>query len=131
MRIFFSKIQNFIKSTKTNNPTGYSGAESLPAIGKSFMYIETNSNNHGINVFVSFERTDIIQISNLLFYYKSFSILSNDSLESMGRFRIQLLLEDITWSTRYNIRKNDRNSDTSTQWTKLGLNFTEENLVLN
>ena len=45
----------------------------------------------------------------------------------MGRFWIQLLLEDNTWSTRYNISKNDRYSDLSTQWTKLSWNFTEEN----
>ena len=45
----------------------------------------------------------------------------------MGHFRIQLLLEDKTWSTRYNIPKNDRYSDSSTQWTKLSVNFTEEN----
>ena len=45
----------------------------------------------------------------------------------MGRFRIQLLLENNTWSTRYNIPKNDRYSDSSTQWTKLCLNFTQEN----
>ena len=32
----------------------------------------------------------------------------------MGRFGIHLLLEDNTWSTRYNIPKNDRYSDTST-----------------
>ena len=35
----------------------------------------------------------------------------------MGRFRIQLLLEDNAWSTRYNIPKNDRYSDTSLDWT--------------
>ena len=29
------KIQNFIRSTKTNSPTGYSGATSLPPIGNS------------------------------------------------------------------------------------------------
>ena len=45
----------------------------------------------------------------------------------MGCFKIQLLLEDNTWSTRYNTPKNDRYSDTSTQWTKLSLNFSEEN----
>ena len=45
----------------------------------------------------------------------------------MSRFRIQLLLEDNTWSTIYNIPKNDRYSDSSTEWTKLSLNFTEEN----
>ena len=44
----------------------------------------------------------------------------------MGRFRIQLLLEDNTWSTRYNIPKKDRYSATSTQWTKLSLNFAVE-----
>ena len=45
----------------------------------------------------------------------------------MGLFRTQLVLEDDTWSTRYYIPKDDRYSDTSTQWTKLGLKFTEEN----
>ena len=46
--------------------------------------------------FCSFERTDIIQISNISLYYNRFSILTNDSLKSMGLFRIQLLLEDNT-----------------------------------
>ena len=82
------------------------------------MYIDTTSNNHGNNVFVSFERTDIIQISNITFSYNRFSILTNDSLKSMGRFRIQLLLEDNTWSTRYNIPKSDRYNDSPGQWTK-------------
>ena len=34
------KIQNFIRSSQTNSPTGNSGATSLPTIGNSFMYIE-------------------------------------------------------------------------------------------
>ena len=91
------------------------------------MYIETSSNFHVINVFVSFQRTDIIQISNITFSYNRFSILTYDSLKSMGRFRIQLLLEDNTWSTRYNTPKNDQNSDSSTHWTKLTLTSTIEN----
>ena len=45
----------------------------------------------------------------------------------MGRFRIPLLLEDKTWKVRYNIPKNVRYSDSTTQWTKLFLNFTVEN----
>ena len=45
----------------------------------------------------------------------------------MVRFRIQLFLEDNTWSTRYKIPKNDRYSDSLTDWTKLILNFIEEN----
>ena len=96
------------------------------------MYIETSSNNHGHErVFVSWERTDIIQITNITFYFIRFSILTKESLKSMGRFRIQLLLEENTWSTRYNIPKNDRYSDTSTQWTLVISNFTVENLVSN
>ena len=90
------------------------------------MYIETSTNNHGTKVFVTFKRTDIILINNITFYYNRFSIVTNDSLKSMGRFRIQLLLEDDTWSTRYNIPKNDRYSDSSTDWTLVNLNFTVE-----
>ena len=120
-----SRITDFIKSTKTNSPTGYSESTSLPPTGKSLMYIETSSNNHGDNV--SWERTDIIQISNITFYYNRFSLLSNDSKKSMGRFRIELLLEDNTWSTRYKIPRNDRYSNSSTEWTLVNLNFTEEN----
>ena len=79
------------------------------------MHIETFSNNLGHErVFVSFERTDIIQISNIIFYYNRFSISTNDSNKSMGRFRNHFLLEDNTWNTRYNIPKNDRYSDSST-----------------
>ena len=48
----------------------------------------------------------------------------------MGRFRIQLILEDNTWSTRYNIPKNDRYSNSSTHWTLLKLNFTDENYAI-
>ena len=50
-----------------NSRTGDSRATSLPPIGNSFMYIKTLSINHGNIVFVSFERTDTIQITNLTF----------------------------------------------------------------
>ena len=122
-----SRINDFIKSTKTNSPTGFSGATSLSPIGDAFMYIETSSNNHGSNVFVSWERTDIIQTSNITFYYNRFSILTNDNLKSMGCFKVRLLLEDNTWSTVHTIAKNTRYSDTSTDWTLLNLDFTIEN----
>ena len=92
------------------------------------MYIETSSNNHGDDkVFVSWERTDIFQITNITFYYNTFSILTNDSLNSMGRFRIQLLVEDDIWMTQYTIAKNSQNSTSSTEWTFLNLDFTIEN----
>ena len=123
-----AKIGNFLKSTKTNSPTGESGSTSLPPIGNSFMYIETSSNNHGHErVFVSWERFDIIQITNITFYYNRYAILTNDNLKSMGRFRIQLLLEDNTWSTQYTFPKKSQYSNTSTEWTLLILDFTVEN----
>ena len=119
-----AKLGNFLKSTITNSATSLTGATSLPPIGNSFMYIETSNNNHGDEkVFVSWERTDIIQISNISFYYNRFS----DHNPSMGRFRIQLLLEDNTWSTVYTIDKNTQYSDNSTDWTLLNLDFTVEN----
>ena len=120
-------IKNFLKSTKTISPTGDSGATSLPPVGDGFMYIKTSSTNGYNNVFVSFERTDIFQIRNITLHYNRFSILTNDLLKSMGRFKSQLLLEDHTWSTRYNIPKNGRCCDSSTQWTKLSFIFNVDN----
>ena len=124
------KIRNFVRSTKTISPTGVSGATSLPPTGDSFMYIETESNNNGDNVFVSLEGTDIIQLSNITIYYNRFSILNKDSLKSMGRFRIQLLLDDDTWSTRFSITQKDRYSDTSTDSTLVSLKSTKKIMVL-
>ena len=80
-----------------------------------------------IMIFCSFERTDIIQVSYITFYYNRFSILTNDSLKSMGRFRIQLLLEDNTWSTQNTIPKNSQCSTSATDWILLNLDFTIKN----
>ena len=60
------KPQDFIKSTKTKSATALSGATSLPPIGAAFMYIETSQNNHNTendDVRVSFEKTDISNIT--------------------------------------------------------------------
>ena len=120
------KITNFIKSTKTSSPTSMSGADSLPPIGNSFMYIETSGNNKGNHTFVRLIRTDIIQISNISFYYNRHS--SNDeNLKAMGRFRIDLLKDNNAWETQYTIEKNSQFSITSTEWNLLNLDFTIEN----
>ena len=117
------KLQ-FLKK-KTNSPTGTSGTTSLPPNGDSFIFIETSSGNSGSDsVFVSWERTDIFQFSNNTFYYNRFSLSTNDSPKSMGRFRVQLLLGDNTWSTQNTIPKNDQYSDTSKEWTLVSFNFT-------
>ena len=120
------KIQNFLRSTKTSSPTGDSGADALPPIGRAFMYIETSGNNNGDYTYVRLIRTDIIQISNISFYYNRFSS-SDESLRPMGRFRIDLLLDNNTWTNKYTIEKNTQYSDTSTEWKLLSLDFTEEN----
>ena len=95
------------------------------------MYIETSSENHGHErVFVSWERTDIIQITNITFYFNRLSILTNDSLKPIRRFRIQLLLEDNTRSTHYTIPKNSQYSNSSTNWKIFNLDFIVEKYVI-
>ena len=122
------KIQNFVKSTKTNSPTGYAGATVLPPIGISFTYIETSGANSGSHiVYCSWERTDIIQITNITFYYNRYSILTDNNKKSMGRLQIQLLLENNTWSTQYTIPKNSQYTDSPTEWKLLNIDFTVEN----
>ena len=67
-----SKLTNFVKSTRSGSPTSQSGATSLPPVGKAFMYIETSGSNNGNDIFVSFERSDIIKITNITLYYNRF-----------------------------------------------------------
>ena len=122
------KIQNFIRSSKLTTPSPDTGSNTLPPIGKCYLYIETSSNNHGQTVYCSFERTDIFQISKISFYYKRYSA-AND-YKAMGRFRIQLLLSDITWSTRYNIPKNDYYTN-QLEWKLVKLNLQKKTMVLN
>ena len=98
----------------------------MPSIRDSFLYIETSSSDHGNNVFVSWQRIDIIQITDITFYYKRFSNLTNISSKSVDRFRFQLLLAGNTWSTRYNIHKKDGCTDLSTDLTPVSLNFAVE-----
>ena len=121
-----TKYNKCIKSTRMRSPTGDSGADTLPPIGRAFMYIETSGNNNGDYTYVGLIRTDIIQISNISFYYNRFSS-SDESLRAMGRFRIDLLLDNNTWTNKYTIEKNTQYSDTSTEWKLLSLDFTEEN----
>ena len=45
----------------------------------------------------------------------------------MSTFTIQLLLSHNIWITRYSIRKNVRYSDSSTDWTRVSLNFDVDN----
>ena len=122
------RVGDFLKSTKTHSPTGHSGATVLPPIGWAFMFTEVSTNNHGKNkCLVSWERTDIIQITNITFYYNRHSFMTDPAKKGMGRFRIQLLLDDNNWSTRYTIKKDIQFHDTSSEWSLLNLDFTEEN----
>ena len=50
----------------------------------------------------------LYEVSNITFYYNRFSILTNNNLKSMGRFRVELLLEYNTWSTQNTIAEKDR-----------------------
>ena len=66
----------------------------------------------------------LILLKKVCFYCNRFSARSSGA---MGRIRVQLLLDDNTWSTRYNIPENDRHSNSKTDWTLVSLNFTVEN----
>ena len=48
-------------------------------------------------------------------------------LQNMGCFRIQLFLEDNTWSTQNTIHKNTQYTDSPTEWKLLNPNFTLQN----
>ena len=45
----------------------------------------------------------------------------------MGRFRVQILLEDNSWSTIYNLIKNSQYINGSTVWPLFDLDITQEN----
>ena len=122
-----SKPNKFLKSTKTNSPTPQTGATILPPTGNAFMFVETSSNTNGNHTYVIWERTDIIQITNITFYYNSFWILTDDSLKRMGRLRIDVKLDDNTWSNQYTIAENSQYSDSSTDWSLINLDITVEN----
>ena len=89
------------------------------------MCIETSSSNNTNSAYVILERTDIIQFTNIIFFYNRFSISTNSSLKSLGRFKVQLLLEHNTWSTKYHMGKNSNYSSSSTEWSLLNLHFTD------
>ena len=70
------------------------------------MYIETSANNHNStndNVFISFERTDIIHTSNITFYYNIFATSIADK-KNTGKLEIQLLRNGV-WDTEYTVDK--------------------------
>ena len=120
------KPSDFTKSTKTNSPTGSSGATVLPPVGNSFMYIECSGNNYNTannNVFVSFERTDINHISNITFYYIRFTYTDINSIKrSMGKFEIQLLRNGVG-ETGYTIEKSSNLTETETERVLLNLDI--------
>ena len=90
------------------------------------MYIETSQNNHNTendDVFVSWERTDIIHISNITFYHNRFS--TSDAVKrNMGKLDIQLLRNG-SWETEYSIEKILNFSvDATLDFIKFRYNFT-------
>ena len=117
------KPSDFIKSTKTNSPTGLSGAASLSPIGNCFMYIETSGINYDSfshDAFVSFERTDIIHISNITFYHKRFST-SIPEKRGMDILEIQLFRNGV-WQTEFTIEKDTNFTALSTDCSLLNMN---------
>ena len=122
------KFKTLLNQQKLHSsPTNNSGATMILLIEDSFMYIETSGNKSGSDDVCRYQRADIFQPSNFSFYYIKFSILTNVCPNSKGRFRIQHLLADNTWSTRYNILKNDRYSNSSTHGTLVSFHLNIKN----
>ena len=66
-RIDSGNSSDLFEASKPNSPTRDTEASSLPPKGDSFMSIETRVKNYFQNLFVSFERNDITQISSFSF----------------------------------------------------------------
>ena len=77
------KYKFLVKSTKTNSPTGNFGPPNLHPIGDAIMYTETSGNNCGPNVFCSMERFDVLQKSNITFYWNCFSTGSSQTMADL------------------------------------------------
>ena len=124
IEVFIAKTTNFVRATKSSSPTPNSGATSLHFIGDILEQAQITT----VKIFsLAFKRTDIIPISNKTFYYNK---ISAGKSKSKKRLRIQLLLDDNIWSTGYDTLKNDRYSNSSSDWTEVSANFTIENYGL-
>ena len=77
---------NLINAEQTSSPTGITSATSLTPIVDSFLYIETSSRHNANGVFVSLQRTDNVQISDIKNYCSTYSGASS---KLMGRFKIK------------------------------------------
>ena len=82
------KVTSFIIAKKTNSPMRKTCATISPPVGDAFMHIETSGTNFGSNVFVSFERTEAIQIGNNMFCYSRYSNATSN-FRSIRRPRFQ------------------------------------------
>ena len=91
------------------------------------MYLETSGNNYNgsnDNVFVSFERTHIIHISNMTFYHNRFST-SKPNKRGMGILEVQLIING-SWETEFTIEEDKNFSTLSTDWTFLNMNIVSQ-----
>ena len=120
-RTGISDADSFIKSSKSHTPTPGTGVDRLPNIGTAFMFVESSMHNYGDDI----SRTDIIQLSNITFYYNRYSDNQSEH-RAIGRFQIQLLIDNNNWSTIYTIPKNDNYTEQN-EWILLNLDITQEN----
>ena len=108
------KVTNLKISIKMNFPTANTKASSILPIGDCFMYVGRSSIKLGLGVFVSFERSDFFQISNISFYSKRFSTPTSNAPVCMRTFR-KYLSRGRTWQTRYTL---EESLGSSSKWTE-------------
>ena len=78
------RVTTFVQTIKTSSPTNQSRAKTLLLIRTASFYIETSGAHYGHDrVSLSMETTDIIQISDIIFYYSKY-FSPETKLRSMG-----------------------------------------------
>ena len=88
------KMQNVKKSVKTNTPTTNTGSTTLATTGDSFMFVKTGGIVYARNVFVGFERTDSMQVSNIFSYSRYSAVGKNEAMDtSESNFYWALILD--------------------------------------
>ena len=87
---FAVKNTHFKKTTKKNISNITTGGSSIPPIGDSFNYIETNSNKFRHAVFGKLENTVIFHLNKISFCYDGCSNPTSNTPICLGRFKKQL-----------------------------------------
>ena len=102
------KEQHLLEQQKQNRQIQIQDQRAYSPLGYGFKNIKTTCNNFGQKLLVNFEGTDIIQFSNITFYFNNFFAGCN---KLMRFFRVQIFSTNSQWLSIY---INDENTNYTT-----------------